>query len=232
MLGSYILVVLLLLSCQKETPMSNPEVVIDPQRDAQPSRVESSRDTSFTSLVETYENPNRVNWQNPALVISKMNDISDKTVVDLGAGTGYFTFRLIPKSKKVIAIDIDERMLSFIKEANNQIPSEYQDRVETRLATFTDSKLKDGEGDVIFMANTYSLISGKKRYLQDLKSKLSKNGRLFIVDYKKKLIPVGPEQESRVALHQLERTLLDVGYTIIESDDHSLPFQYIVIAEK
>jgi len=51
----------------------------------------------------------------PEVVIAKLGDLSNMTVADIGAGTGYFSFRLAEKAEKVISIDIDERFLNYIE---------------------------------------------------------------------------------------------------------------------
>lgn len=63
--------------------------------------------------------PDRVIWQKPEMVMELLGDMKDKVVADIGAGTGFFTFRLLQQAKKVIAVDIDkgplERMRMFSK---------------------------------------------------------------------------------------------------------------------
>ena len=62
---------------------------------------------NFDDLVADYNSHDRLIWQKPDMVINRLGDLSNKTVVDLGAGTGFFAFRVIPKAKKTIALDID-----------------------------------------------------------------------------------------------------------------------------
>ena len=50
-------------------------------------------------------------WQKPNLVIELLGDLQDKTIADIGAGVGYFSFRLAEKANRVIAIEIDENSL-------------------------------------------------------------------------------------------------------------------------
>ena len=48
----------------------------------------------------SFNDSGRIAWQKPELVMSKLGDLTDKVVADIGAGTGYFTFRLAPRAKK------------------------------------------------------------------------------------------------------------------------------------
>ncbi|NJO92951.1 MAG: hypothetical protein HC831_31295 [Chloroflexia bacterium] len=56
--------------------------------------------TGFDNLVNHFDNPEREKWQKPDLVIDKLGDLSNKTIGDIGAGTGYFSFRLAKKQKR------------------------------------------------------------------------------------------------------------------------------------
>ncbi len=73
---------------------------------------EHMHQVGFDTLVKHFENPARAEWQKPEWVIEQLGDLTGKTVADIGAGTGYFAFRIARKAKKVIAIDIDERFLN------------------------------------------------------------------------------------------------------------------------
>jgi SAM-dependent methyltransferase len=182
----------------------------------------------FTKLVAYYESVDRINWQKPSEVINKLGDLSDKTIVDLGSGTGYFTFRFIPLAASVIAVDIDERMIDFIERHRADIPETYNQKLEVRQAKPQDPNIGNKEADIVFLANTYSYIENRISYFRRLKSKLKPNGKITIVEYKKKQIPVGPPQDQRLPLYIVEQEMEKAGYKIMDSDDRTLPFQYIL----
>ena len=66
-------------------------------------------ESEFEELVERFEHRDRNQWQQPDKVLTSLGELNGKTIVDIGAGTGYFAFRLLEKGAKVIAVDIDER---------------------------------------------------------------------------------------------------------------------------
>ncbi len=70
----------------------------------------------FQQLVAHFEDPARAQWQKPDEVIASLGSLEGKTVADIGAGSGYFTFPLAKKAAKVIAIDIDQRFLDYIEQ--------------------------------------------------------------------------------------------------------------------
>ncbi len=179
------------------------------------------------------ENKSRDTWQKPNLVIEKLGDISQKTIADIGAGTGYFTFRLALKANKVIAIEIDPNMIALIDAFSINLPEELQKKVETRLATPSNSSLEKGEADIIVIINTITYIKEKERYLKHLYNILPENGQLVIVDYKSKALPIKKEVgQFEESVSYLESLASQCGYNSIDVDVESLDYQYILMVGK
>jgi SAM-dependent methyltransferase len=192
--------------------------------------IPSSGEGNFESLIADYENKDRGIWQKPNMVISLLGDLENKTVADIGAGTGYFTFRIVPKAKKVIGIDIDPRFISFLDSMKVRLPETYRTRFEPRLAKPNDPLLKPGEADAVVIVNTYAYIENRVQYLRTLIKGISPGGRVLIIDFKKNNLPVGPPDEYKVALSQVEKELVTAGFKIEKIDKDALDYQYIVIA--
>ncbi len=187
---------------------------------------------SFESLVADYESKDRIIWQKPDLVISLLGDIKDKTVADIGAGTGYFAFRLVPVAGKVIAVDIDPRFISFMDSVVSRLPEEYRRRFETRLAKPHDPMLSAEEADAVIIVNTYGYLQQRVAYLKTLLAGMKPKATLLIIDFKKNSLPIGPSSEFKVALAEVVRELEAAGFQSVKVDRVSLDYQYIVIAQK
>ncbi|MFN0176120.1 MAG: class I SAM-dependent methyltransferase [Saprospiraceae bacterium] len=187
---------------------------------------------NFESLVADFEDKDRGIWQKPELVISFLGDIKDKTVADIGAGTGYFTFRLVPKAKKVIGIDIDPRFINFLDSVKVRLPVVYRDRFESRLAEYDDPLLQPEEADDVVIVNTYGYIENRVEYLKILYKGIAPEGQLLIIDFKKNNLPVGPPDEFKVSLTQVEHELSAAGFKIKKVDKDILDYQYIILATK
>ncbi|MBK8515652.1 MAG: hypothetical protein IPL55_04980 [Saprospiraceae bacterium] len=55
----------------------------------------------------------------------------------------------------------------------------------------------------------------------------------MIIDYKMKRLPINaPPKSERIYLDKLEDMLISAGYKILDTDDTSLDYQYIIIANK
>lgn len=182
-------------------------------------------------LDQSSDNHERDSWQEPERVIDQLGTLTGKTVADIGAGTGYFTFRLLPKAKKVIAIEIDDRFIQYLDNQVSKLTDSLANRLETRLAEPGDPHLQSQEVDVILVVNTYIYMADRIRYFRNLKQAIKPGGHLVIVDFKKKPMKVGPSQDLRMAPHQIEAELLSSGYTNIRVDNTTLEYQYMIRAE-
>ncbi len=189
-----------------------------------------SPDDKFDDLVGAFENKERDLWQHPEEVLKAIGDLSSKTVADIGAGSGYFSFRLVPLAAKVIAIEIDERFVRYLEERRKTLPEALAKNIEIRLATINDSHLDNAEADIILVVNTYIYLQNKASYLMALKKCLKPDGKIIIIDFQKKPTRMGPAVELRLAPHQVVDDLRAAGYNEVNVDNATLPYQYIITA--
>lgn len=174
---------------------------------------------------------NRDVWQNPDYVIQLLGDISNQTVADIGAGSGYFSFKILPKARKLIAVDIDRKFIKLMEEKVSTYPLELRNKFEARLAIPEDPKLEPNEIQTALVVNTYIYIQDRVQYFKNLKKALSNNGRLVIIDFKNIDLPVGPHGNIKLSDTQVVEELKQAGYSNITSDNKSLKYQYVIIAE-
>ncbi|MBK9254722.1 MAG: methyltransferase domain-containing protein [Saprospiraceae bacterium] len=170
-------------------------------------------------------------WQKPNTIIQMLGDISDKTIADIGAGTGYFSFRLAFKAEKVLAIEIDTTAIAQIKESILQLPEPYKEKIETRLALESDPLLKENEVDIIVIINTVAYINDLESYFKLLKKGLRPGGKLMVVDYKMKNLPINaPPKSERIYLDKVEEILEVAGFEDIATNDTTLDYQFIILS--
>ena len=207
---------------------------IKKNQDSEPERIEEVILTNEPTgeNVIPHRDQKRYAWQKPQLVIDRLGDIDEKVVADIGAGTGYFSFRLVKKSKRVIAVDIDQNMIDLMDLFIDNLDTSEQEKIETRLASSDDPNLKEQEVDVAIIINTIGYINDRTDYLNRLRTSLKPGGLLFIVDFKMKRIPddIAPSAQYRVNILDLEHDLIESGYSALSVDDISLDYQYIIKA--
>ncbi|MEM0995736.1 MAG: class I SAM-dependent methyltransferase [Bacteroidota bacterium] len=188
-------------------------------------------DSNFIGL-EELDSRDRENWQKPQMVITRLGDLSDKVVADIGAGTGYFTMRLARKARRVVAIDIEQQFLDYINRRVERTPSSERLQVETRLTQPNDPSLRPEEADLVLLINTYSFIADRVDYFSKVHSGVAEGGRLVIVDFRKEPLPVGPPPEEKLHWDQIFLELDSAGFSRLEVDTTGLDYQYTVTAHR
>ncbi len=151
-----------------------------------------------------------------------------QTVVDLGAGSGYFTVRLAKRvgpSGRVIAVDIQPEMLMRLRE---RLQHEGITNVTPLLATEQDPTLPEGAADLVLMVDVYHELAAPQQILRHIARGLRPNGRLVLLEYRKEdpRVPIRPEHKMSVAEAKAE--LEGEGYQLLQVSD-VLPRQHILI---
>jgi ubiquinone/menaquinone biosynthesis C-methylase UbiE len=185
--------------------------------------------SKFEKLVERFENPEREQWQKPDVVIKFLGKLKEKVVVDIGAGTGYFAFRLAPLVKTIIAADVDERFLEYIQKKNETLQHK---NLLIRKAEYDKAPVEDKEVDLVFSVNVYHHIENRVAYFSELYQKMKKGSELVIVDFKKGDLPQGPPDSMKVSELQVLEELQKAGFKKVKIDTKSLPYQYMVKLKK
>ncbi len=179
----------------------------------------------------TIEDTERTEWQNPDLIIDRMGELSGMTVADIGAGSGYFTFKLAREADKVIALDINPKALEYIQ-SQKEIVGEWSDNIEVRLTPPDVPNLLEAEVDLVLIVNTFNYIPNREVYFPRLIKGMKPGARLVIVDFKKGNIPVGPADESKAEPSDIRSFLRKSSFKKISIDEKSLQYQFIITAVK
>ena len=127
-----------------------------------------------------YEGFNRDERQHPKRVVQVLAIEPGMQVADIGAGGGYFTFRLadaVGETGRVYAVDVDDDMISYLEERARE--DGYKNVTVVR-GEFADPLLPDGQIDLIFSSNTYHHIEGRVAYFRGVLQDLAQGGRVAI----------------------------------------------------
>jgi arsenite methyltransferase len=130
----------------------------------------------------SYEGFDRDAWQKPDEVIALLEIAPGAQIADVGAGGGYFTFRLADAagdSGRVYAVDVDDDMLGYLRE---RVAEEGRRNVEVVRGDFDDPKLPDGRIDLVFSCNTYHHLSDRTAYFARLRADLAPGARVAILE--------------------------------------------------
>lgn len=124
---------------------------------------------------------------NPERVIKTLKINPEMNILDIGAGTGFFTFRFADALKgtgKVFGTDIDPKLVDYIKKRAEE--GKYKNIFPVLVKSqVTDSFYKQQEFDLIFMCEAYQYLRNPKDFFQQLRPSLvEKEGRLYIIHSK------------------------------------------------
>ena len=176
------------------------------------------------------ERPEREREEQPAALINALDLAKDATVADIGAGTGYFTFRLaeqVPQGS-VLAVDIQPEMLDLLNagEAERGLTN-----VEPILGDIDDPKLPAGEVDLVLLVDAYHEFSHPKEMMAGIVVGLKPGGRVALVEYRGEdpTVPIKPLHKMTEA--QAIRELEAAGLEHVETLD-VLPRQHLMIFRK
>jgi len=183
----------------------------------------------FENLVERFESPEREDWQRPNEVIAMLGDIKGKTIMDIGAGTGYYAFRLTAKGAKVIAADVDDRFIAYVEKKKERLKD---DLIVTRKVDFEDPLLEDEEIHHAIIVNTYHHINNREAYFSKVHKGLKPGGSLMVLDFKKNVGGPGPPKRYRVATDKVQKELKEAGFMSFDVNKELLDGHYVVIAHK
>jgi len=180
--------------------------------------------SSVKDLANRFESPERDAYQNPEKVLAFLGDISGKKIMDIGAGSGYFSVKLAKKGAHVIAADVNDEFQALIKE---RIDSEKVENLSTRKIPYDSPGLEDNEVDMVLMVNTYHHIESRPDYFAKVKKGLKNKGELVIIDFFDADIPVGPKHH-KISIDTVISELKKAGYPQFEIEVNLLPYQYII----
>ena len=176
------------------------------------------------------ERASREVTEQPQQVVEALDLKPTHVVADIGAGTGYFSFRMSPlvPEGKVLAVDIQPEMidiLNFLKQ-ENQITN-----VEPILASATDPNLPDESVDLALMVDAYHEFEYPKEVMEGVVKSLKPGGRVVLVEYRREnpLIPI--KALHKMTQKQVRQEMQAVGLQWLETKSF-LPQQHLMVFEK
>jgi arsenite methyltransferase len=181
------------------------------------------------AYIGALEDPQRDAYQKPHEVLTALAIKSGETIADIGAGSGYFTFRLshfVGEKGKIYAVDVSPDMILYI---NRRMRDLKVNNVISILADPDDPLLPDRAVNRFFFSDSWHHIENQKKYLSLMKRMLKPRGEIVMIDFhKKKEITVGPPLEMRIAREDLIKQMEQNGFRLAK--EHTfLPYQYFLV---
>ena len=161
----------------------------------------------------------------------------NRVFLDVGCGNGYFSLpaaEIVGPGGKVYAFDISSQMLEDL-----QGRAEAQQIENLKLYQVNNSGVCEGNiqgeladsGDMMLMANLLHEVSNLPKFIQYYLDFLKDQGRLIVIDWRKKEMETGPDYQHRLAVDTVQNLLreadLELEYSRILNDKY-----YLIVADK
>jgi len=147
----------------------------------------------------------RDQWARPSEVLDALGLKPGSAVADIGAGPGYFTFKLaerVGSDGKVLAVDVNE---DAVRELRQKLADAGLKQVQVILSAPEDPKLPPESLDAALVVNAYHEFREHDRMLQAIRRALKPGGVLGIID---KAAAAGHERSYYEERHELPQSFV------------------------
>ncbi|MCX6597821.1 MAG: class I SAM-dependent methyltransferase [Acidobacteria bacterium] len=179
---------------------------------------------SAEHYAHTLEDPSRDAWQRPHEVIMALKLRPTEVVADLGAGTGYFSRRLARHAGKVLAIDVDAKLLAIAAKGAPR-------NLQTLLAGTDTPRLEAASVDTVFICDVAHHIGNRALYWPRVVSALKPGGRVVMIDFEKRATSAGPPVEYRISRDEMVAEMAAAGLKL-KREHKLLEQQYFLEFER
>lgn len=173
------------------------------------------------------ERSSREKEENVSTLIQNMKIESNDIIADIGAGSGYHSFRMasLAKNGVVYAVDIQSEMLAAI---NRRIELNKIKNIKTILGNEKSIQLPNNSVDKILMVDVYHEFNFPREMIRSIKNTLKPNGKLFLVEYRDEDPRVPIKKIHKMSEKQAEKEMGAAGFKLIENISN-LPWQHCMI---
>jgi ubiquinone/menaquinone biosynthesis C-methylase UbiE len=151
-------------------------------------------------------------------------------VADIGAGTGYFSFRIAQRvpDGKVLAVDIQQEMLNLLEA---KMLAEGVSNIETVLGSESDPGLAPGSVDLILLVDAYHEFAWPLEMGRAMAQALRPDGRLVLIEYRAEdpSVPIKPLH--KMSVRQAKNEMQAIGLEL-ETNRRVLPQQHFMVFRK
>ncbi|SHH46834.1 class I SAM-dependent methyltransferase [Clostridium intestinale] len=170
---------------------------------------------NFLNKIAFLDSKQRVKLIPPEVLISQMPIEKNHTLLDIGAGSGFFTIPMAESTtNKVYAMDPDWRMLKVIEEKAKEKGITNIELIQDYLENLT---IKNESIDFAMASLILHEVSSLSNALSKIYEVLKPGGHLLCLEYEKEeLIVEGPPMSIRISSENLEKTLTTIGFKLVK----------------
>src|SRR5947208_11756152 len=177
------------------------------------------------------ERPERETEEKPDLLLQALKLKSGEVVADIGAGTGYYSWRMakeVGEKGLVYAVEIQQEMLDLLakKMVERKITS-----VKGVLGTVTDPKLPAHSVDLVLMVDVYHEFDHPFEMMQAICQALKPGGRVVFVEFRAEDPKVPIKEVHKMSEAQVRKEMSAQPLEWVETVA-TLPWQHVIVFRK
>lgn len=177
------------------------------------------------------ERPEREKEEQPSKLIEALKVKDGEVIADIGAGSGYYSFRLsklVGAKGKILAVDIQPEMLDIIRK---RMKERKVTNIEPIQGTVTDPKLPTNSVDTILMVDVYHEFDHPFEMTVAMVKALKPGGRMVFVEFRMEDPDVPIKLVHKMTQKQVLKEMEPHPLRWVKTMD-VLPWQHIIIFEK
>lgn len=168
--------------------------------------------------------------ENSNMAIDKLPIDKNSVLADIGAGTGYYTFKICYKvpQGRVYAVEIQDDAVNYLKNKVGQLDIK---NVTVIKGKEQSPELPENTIDMAFMVDVYHELEFPHEMLQSIRKSLKPHGKLLLMEYKAEDPKVEIKPLHKMSVNQVTRELTANGFHLVQ-DGEFLPIQHFLVFEK
>lgn len=180
--------------------------------------------------VDWLERNSRTQEENTNLAIAKLPLNKNSIVADIGAGSGFYTYRMASKvpNGKVYAIEIQDDAIAYLQKKNKELNVS---NVTVVKGAEQNLNLSPASLDLAIMVDVYHELLYPMEYLQSIKQALKPGGKLLLLEYKAEEPGVEIKKEHKMSVAQVKKELKANGFKMVQNGQF-LPLQHFLVFQK
>ena len=174
------------------------------------------------------ERPEREEEENPRKLLELLKFKQGEVVADIGAGSGYYTFRmakLVGPKGKILAVDIQKEMLDIVRD---RMKKENLTNIEPVLGDEADPKLKDASVDTILLVDVYHEFSFPYEMTEKMVKALKPGGRIVFVEFRLEDDKVPIKLVHKMTEKQVLKEMAEFPEMKHAGTSEQLPWQHVI----
>lgn len=175
------------------------------------------------------DNPERRKLLPPHKLLELLEIQDNDILIDLGAGTGYFTIPAASLTRnKVYALDVEPLMLQYL---GKRVKEQKLDNVELIEGAIERIPLAGQIADHVITSFVLHEVEPLEKGLQEMSRVLKPGGKVLCIEWEKKQTVQGPPLHHRIQSNELAKAFDENGL-LVEKLTYPSDQHYLIVARK